>query len=56
MIKRKDFDKMTPVEQKLFVELVGNYTVKVTKRKSLQKPISDLPLFAPKEKQGDLFE
>ncbi len=52
MIKRRDFEQMTPIEQKHFLELVGNYQVKVTKRKSEQARISDLPLFSiPKPKE-----
>ncbi len=55
MIKRKDFEAMTTAEQKVFVELVGNYQVKVTKRKSEQKRMSDMPLFAP-PKPKELFD
>ena len=55
MLKRRDFDKMSPEEQKAFIELVGNYQVKVTKRKGEQKRVSDLPLFAP-EKPKELFD
>ncbi|MDI9859876.1 hypothetical protein [Flectobacillus roseus] len=54
MMKRRDFEKMSPAEQKLFLELVGNYQVKVTKRKSEQKRNSDLPLFK-KDEQTTLF-
>lgn len=54
MMKRKDFDKMSPSEQKLFLELVGNYQVKVTKRKTEQQRNSDLPLFK-KDEQTKLF-
>lgn len=55
MMKRRDFDKMSPEEQKVFMELVGNYQVKVTKRRSEQGRISDLPLFAPPKPKG-LFD
>ena len=55
MIKRRDFEAMSPEEQKLFLELVGNYQVKVTKRKSEQSRISDMPLFAP-PKPKELFD
>ena len=54
MIKRRDFDKMSLEEQKVFLELVGNYQVKVTKRRGEQGRISDLPLFAP-PKPKELF-
>jgi hypothetical protein len=55
MMKRRDFDKMSASEQKQFLELVGNYKVKVTKRRSEQARISDLPLFAPPAPKG-LFD
>ena len=55
MIKRKDFEKMTSEEKKVFLDLVGNYQVKVTKRKSEQARVSDVPLFAP-PKPKELFD